>query len=340
MRNTLLMTVALALLSADAAARDRVAIIPLSATGQGAARVASATTRGLVKSLRRARKIQPVLMAQRRAAKLHLCLQEPQCVRSVASSLGVALLLTGHVDRQGDSFHLDLRVVSGQSGEVVGSESVETGQRGVYLPVRAGLVLLAQARSGVKGVKIAAATSRDRAVDVPVTSSFSRIDAEYAAALVEARDTEDPLQKKVATSQPAKHASGAALPAETIVLQDTWTGGHLLSRRYAAPWTLAGIGLAALGTGVGFGVVSSRANSEARASEAQPMAWLARDKARKNALVANICYGVGGAAALTSAIWFIVEYRKDRAESRQLRRIQVGLDVAQGGGAVTARGEF
>jgi hypothetical protein len=70
------------------------------------------------------------------------------------------------------------------------------------------------------------------------------------------------------------------------------------------------------------------------------MAWLARDKARKNALVANICYAAGGAAALTSAIWFIVEYRKDRAESRQLRRIQVGLDVAQGGGAITARGEF
>ena len=87
-------------------------------------------------------------------------------------------------------------------------------------------------------------------------------------------------------------------------------------------------------------MVSAGANNEARAAESQPKAWLARDKAQRNALVANICYGVGGAAALTSAIWFIVEYRRDRAESRQLRRIQVGLDVAQGGGAVTARGEF
>jgi hypothetical protein len=315
----------------------RVAVVPLSGSGKGAVKLAASATRALIKSLRRSRTLQARVLEQRRAAKLRLCLQESECVRTLASSLGTSLLITGHVEPQGTGFHVDLRVVAGASGEAVQSEGLDLAATSGGSAARLGLRLLDRARRGASAV-----AARRTTVDAP--ERFSTSEAESASAIVEARDTEDPLTRKAAASRPAPKKVAVAVapsaPVETEVMHDSWTAGRLFSRRFAATWTLAVVGLGTLGASVAFGVISKRANDDARAAESQLDAWPLRDKAQKNALVANILFGVGGAAALTSTILFIVEYRRDRAECRSVRKVRVAVDVTLGGGAIVARGVF
>jgi TolB-like protein len=175
--------------------RARVAVVPLSGSGKAAAKLAASTTRALVKSLRRSRSLQARVIEQRRAAKLRLCLQEQECVRTLASSLGTSLLITGHVEPQGTGFHVDLRVVAGASGEVVQSEGLDLGVTGGVSAARLALRLLDRGRRGVS--KVVA-----RRTPVVAPERFSTSEAESAAAVVEARDTEDPLTRRAAASRP------------------------------------------------------------------------------------------------------------------------------------------
>jgi len=114
----------------------------------------------------------------------------------------------------------------------------------------------------------------------------------------------------------------------------------LFSRRYTPAWATFAAGVGALGTGVAFGVISNRANQQAQDAEYQKEAYLAHDKAKKNALVANILYGVGGAAILTSALMVYLEHRKEVREHRNERDLSIQVDVAHSGGGIAVRGSF
>lgn len=73
------------------------------------------------------------------------------------------------------------------------------------------------------------------------------------------------------------------------------------------PWVVMGVGLAALGTGVVFGVLMLEDRRIAVEDPVQASAVAALRRAETDALVANVLYATGGAIALGGLIWGIVQ---------------------------------
>jgi hypothetical protein len=312
--------------------RERLAIVPLSSSGAGAAAVAAATVKGLLKAFRSARRVQATLLGAGREDKLRMCLQERRCVRAVSGRLRLRYLLTGHVQAQGSRFLIDLRVIAGTSGEVVASESIEVDRDDATArSVRTSAELVDQARRKVSSAPPKPGKGDD---EDPITAS----DAKLAAAIVEQRDVEDPTlspaERKRLAEEQAKRNAAPPLP-------DVPLSPHLGSSRYWHAWMMMGVGVAALGTGIVFGVIAKSGESKARDAATQPEAYKERDGARKNALVANILYAGGGAALLTSALLFVLEARSEHMDARRAAaRLKAGVELAPGAGTLVVRGWF
>ena len=334
--------------NADAARhRHRVALIPLDHSGKGAARVARRATATMAKKLRRSRGVRVVVLASRRASRLHKCMQVPDCIRAVSKKLHVRYLVAGHVTRlHRRSYRVDLRVVRAD-GEVVQASDFRTRSGKGSYGARLALRLVRKAR------RVRFASAPTRATDVPLRGAmlFSPSEAATAAYVPDAKDVENPLtpeaeeEKQPEAETQVASVDGAtpeaAVPeAEPTVQKETSFGTHIFSKRYTHAWVTLGAGVAALGAGVGFGVISRNANQTALDAEYQREAVLNHDKAKKNALVANVLYGVGGAAVLTSAVMFLLEHRKEQREKRNEHDLSVQFQVAQKGGALTVGGSF
>jgi len=331
---------------ADAARRQtRVALVPLASTGKGASRVAWRATTSMAKQLRRNRGVRVVVLAQRRAQRLHECLQVAHCIQSVSEKLHVRYLVAGHVTKMGRrSFRVDLRVVRAD-GEVVSSDAFNTRTGKGSHSGRLALRLVRKAN------RVRLASAPTRAVDAPLRGAplFSRSEAASAAYTPEGKDVENPLTPEE-ENQPEPELQTAAVdgatpdtaaPAATPTIQKEQSfGTKIFSRRYTHAWATFGAGVAALGAGVAFGVISKNANQAAQDAEYQKASLLSYDKAKKNALVANILYGAGGAAVLTSAVLFYLEHRKEVREKRNEHDLSVQFQVAQGGGGLTVGGSF
>ena len=67
-------------------ARQRVGVVPLSSNGEGADKVAAGVVRAIVAGLK-SQHHELKIFDEARAAKLRLCLQQPSCVRSLASGM-------------------------------------------------------------------------------------------------------------------------------------------------------------------------------------------------------------------------------------------------------------
>jgi TolB-like protein len=328
---------------AKAARKTRVALVPMASTGKGASKVAWKTSRAMAKKLRRTRNLRVVVFAPRRAARLHQCLQVPHCIQALGQKLRVKFLVTGHVTRVGRrAFHVDVRVVR-SDGEVLTSSSYRTSGGGV-----AGARVAARLVSKARRVRLAAASTS--ATDaLPNAPLFSRSEAVSAAATIEARDGENPLTPGEPAPEESDAKKVAVAPTESVPMaptpditaeKETSFASSLFSWRYTHAWATFAAGVGALGTGVAFGVISNRANQQAQDAEYQKEAFLAHDKAKKNALVANILYGAGGAAILTSALMVYLEHRKEVRERRLKHDLSIQLDVAHSGGGIAVRGSF
>jgi TolB-like protein len=335
--------------------RTRVALVPLSASGRGAAKVAWKTTRATAKKMRRNRRVRVVVLNRRRAKRMQRCLQVPRCVQLVARKLRVKYLVTGQVSRLGRGYHVDMMVVSRTTGEVIssGSYKVRSRWRAKARGARLAMRLVYKAK---RGVRVAAASTT--ATDAVETRAplFSRSEAESAAAIIEERDQENPLtpgeekqepEKKPATTVASVQSpdltptAERAAPAEVVVNKEPGLASRLFSGRYVHAWSVAAAGVATLGAGLAFGVTSAKANAAAQEAEYQREAWLQRDKAQKNALTANILYGVGAAAVTTSVILFYLEHSKESKELRNNKQdLSLEFQVAQKGGGVVVKGSF
>ena len=309
-----------------AGGKERLAVIPLSTTGPGADAAASALVRGVLKAFKHAKKIQPLLVGQGREEKFRLCLQKRSCVRAVARQLRVRYFLTGHVTAQGGGYHVDLRVVSARTGEGLASESavVDRGEEGVRLAA----TLVDSARRA----QPAPPTEDDKDdTEEPVTES----DAKFAAAIIEQRDTEDPTaspEERKRAAEEARRAAKERGEAEMVV-PPGWTP-RVTSARYWHFWTTAAAGLAAIGTGVVFGAISKQAVDAARDTTSQRQAFIERDKAKKNAMVANILFGAGGGLVAVSGLLLFLEYRSERADAAR-PRFNLGMNLGGGGDRCT-----
>lgn len=109
-------------------------------------------------------------------------------------------------------------------------------------------------------------------------------------------------------------------------------------------YLLGGVGAVAIGVGVVFGVRASDQDEEAR--ELCPSACRStrgaskNEAARTSALVANISYGVGAAALLTSGYLFFTATSAAESAARQASGVQLGGGVLDDGGFVSLSGHF
>ncbi|MCA9666042.1 MAG: hypothetical protein KC503_10655 [Myxococcales bacterium] len=329
--------------------RERIAVVPISASTWKARRTAHKATRRLLRLLRRSRRFRTVLLP--RSRKMRRCLQLASCVNRIAKRYRVKMIVAGHAERMGRRYHVDLRVVS-QDGEVLKSASFR-GYRSTILWRGSALAyrLTLRARRALRTQRVAA-KSKPKADRKFQAEIVSRSDAAAVANLagMPAQDKEDPDAKAAAEKKAAKGTKVAALgngvPAAAVappVRREPGLMERLWSRRYLHAWATAGAGLAALGAGAVFGTISLKANQASRDEQLQPQAWTMRDKAQKNALTANILFAAGGAAVATSLVLFYLEYKK---ETRELRakddgnNLSIGVNVAREGGGISLKGRF
>lgn len=73
-----------------------------------------------------------------------------------------------------------------------------------------------------------------------------------------------------------------------------------------APWIVAGAGVALIGAGIGFGVVSRDLDGQAAAEPVMATAVDLHAQAETYAIVANVFFVAGGLAALGGAVWGVV----------------------------------
>lgn len=135
------------------------------------------------------------------------------------------------------------------------------------------------------------------------------IDA-YARYLAEAADPPDrgAVEARLATLRAQREALSERGASEVDdadrapIAASTASGGGI----DPAPWVVLGVGLAALGVGIGLGVamqgVSDRAATEPVQREAQAL----YDEAQGLAIGANVLFVVGGLAATAGLVWGVV----------------------------------
>lgn len=317
-------------------AKPRVALVPIAGTGRAARKLAYKLTRSLSKRLRRGRKL--IRLSGRRGAKLRSCLQEPQCVRQLGRKHRVRFLVAGHVLQAGRTFHVDLAVVSVELGGVANSVSFRT--RSKWKVVTGGAATAERLLRGApRAVAKAKAKAPPKVESKPPAKPPVVATAKPEPDVPKLRDEqpEEPIDpKKLLADQnkPPELPKGSATPAG-----EKGFFSSILAKRYWAGWTALMGSTGALVAAIVFGVTSRGAISDAQSTELQVDAWTLRDKAEKNALTANIFFGVAGAAAIASGVLFYLEYKTEQRE-RSRRKLRVDLRVMPQGGAVGLQGHF
>ena len=311
----------------------RVAIAPATAGDAPRRRIAARLTRQIISALRRDRRYRVVRLPVRKKERLRRCLQLPRCTSKLSRRLRVAYFVAAHVDHFEGRLHLDMRVVAGARGAVVAhrvrrSRNVNALLKGSPWVARR---LLASARR---------TPSREQTADVAEDVRL-RADAASGTFVAEAHDAESPVQtpspRKSSARKPADARSVHQQPEEDA---SSSTFGRLWQRRYWAGWAAAGTAAVSLTAAAAFGVISSKANKSSREAELQVEAWQLRDKAKKNALGANVLFGLGAVAALASATLFYLEFREENRERRLSGSVSMGLAFARGGGRLALKGHF
>jgi len=106
-------------------------------------------------------------------------------------------------------------------------------------------------------------------------------------------------------------------------------------------WVLLGVGVAALATGTGFGVVAKQEQDrmESRTFKTQSGYDDAVDAVNTNALVADVSFGVGGAAVAAGLILFLVDALSGE-EPGEEPAVSIAPAASEGGGSLILEGRF
>lgn len=319
---------------------NRIALIPFSANGKGAHAVAVTASSAMSKALKRQKKLKFIMLPEKRGADLRTCLQDRACVKKLGQGLRADYFITGHVEKQTSLFFMDIRVISSSTSDVIISEMIRVPNANA-----------AKKRSPQFAAKIQGAIKKSQktyAKSDAKEKKFVTSDNSDVLARSGPGDEENPLTNKKPAPPPqpkqldstlAKDSAADAM-AEKEAKKGPSLVSQLVSKRYWPAWAAAGAGLTALGVGITFGVVSSNANSTAQETTSQPEAVINHDKAEKNALVANIMYGISGGAFIASAVLFYLEHRKETSESYAGLPINLTWNVSGKGYALMLEGRF
>lgn len=315
-------------------AKPRVALVPIAGTGRAARKLAYKLTRELGKRLRRGRTL--VRLSSRKGAKLRSCLQEAACVRELGRKHRVRFLVAGHVLQAGRNFHVDLAVVSVELGGVANSLSFRTRSKWKVVKGAAAKAerLLRAAPRAVAKAKASPKVEPKAKAEPPAVATKPPVDPPETPKLN--NEPEEPIDPKKLLAdqnkQPEQPQKGQATGEKGFF-------SSIFAKRYWAGWTALMGSTGALVAAIVFGVTSRGAISDAESTEVQIDAWTLRDKAQKNALTANIFFGVAGAAAIASGVLFYLEYKAERRERRR-RKLRVDLRVMPQGATLGLQGTF
>jgi hypothetical protein len=145
---------------------------------------------------------------------------------------------------------------------------------------------------------------------------------------------------------PAVAASGAASGSEAV---NTTLEGETQGRRVTWPvYTLGGIALASVGVGAYFGYTGTQDAKDMGKSMSEggckPQCSDSQiDDARTKLIVANVLFGVGGAAAVGALVTYLVSKPKaadDTAAGDSSMAFGFDLDVRRSGGVALLRGSY
>ncbi|MDY0060606.1 MAG: hypothetical protein RBU45_12420 [Myxococcota bacterium] len=134
---------------------------------------------------------------------------------------------------------------------------------------------------------------------------LGQLDAKAIAAL-----DQELAAAKAAGIKPGSKLRGAKDPVAPVVPVATptspkATGGGGKIRLLT--WALLGTGVAALGAGSAFGVLANGAVDDFDAATVRAKAQEAKDSAESHALIANVGFGVGGAALAAGAVLLVLD---------------------------------
>lgn len=285
---------------ASAAAPTRIAVVPLLGTDKGTTKTARSLTRVLIRALGSTRAGRGArLLPRGRAARFLRCVQQTACLRGLGATKGASHFIAGQVARLGSRLHLDLWLISVESGGIARSGSVRARDGGTL-----GRRLRILTRRLVSGLPVAepAVASRPprRAPSQKTSGASGGIRApNWAAAGEDEGSGGDADGGVIGDEQESDEGDEPSLWADLRL----WT------------WVCAGAAVVSLGTAAGFGVAALAAKANAEDARYQGEAALEHDAAKKNALAANVLFGVGGVlAAATGALFYFAYFagKEDR----------------------------
>lgn len=175
----------------------------------------------------------------------------------------------------------------------------------------------------------------ERLPDVPRAITEYRRYLDHAGTTAEqrgkARRALEALEEEVApraTPQPVASAAPAATANATAVEAPP---PAKVERSYAPSWILLGVGVAGLGVGTTFAIMASSEAATYRTEVSSAERVEIEDRARGQALAADIGFGVGAASVVAAAVVFLLTGEDEPAVAIAPRASADGVGLAVGG---------
>jgi tetratricopeptide (TPR) repeat protein len=175
----------------------------------------------------------------------------------------------------------------------------------------------------------------ERLPDVPRAITEYRRYLDHAGTTAEqrgkARRALEALEEEVApraTPQPVASAAPAATANATAVVAPP---PAKVERSYAPSWILLGVGVAGLGVGTTFAIMASSEAATYRTEVSSAERVEIEDRARGQALAADIGFGVGAASVVAAAVVFLLTGEDEPAVAIAPRASADGVGLAVGG---------
>lgn len=282
---------------------------------------------------------------------LQACGGRPECIAPWASSLSANRVVVGTLDRNENSYLVKLFLVDLRSKAIV-----STVDRSILIAARRLQADLAAALPGflaghAEGTgKVSITTSRPDATVVldgevtgqtPVTleakpgKHILKVTKEGFLAIDRFVDVTEGKVSEVALL--LTPIPGTVVTDDAPLKVKSSSPGERSSRIPTGTWISGGAAVVAAGAGAYFAVTASSLHTRAGAG---PVYDITRNEAlsgKRDALLANICFGVAGAAAVTAVVFALVPGREPVRDSAAP---QASLAPVRGGAAFTLSSSF
>jgi len=288
------------------------------------------------------------------------CGAEPGCIAKLGKVLGVRYVVAIGAANLGLATGMTLSIIDAQSGMVVGrSDRVEAGDLST-MAVAGALTAALPVQLCTPSATLVVLSDVERAAvlvdDMPFgTTPLSPLTLSMGEHIVRVeREGHQPFRKKI-KAEPGmvieSRATRVPLDVGTLAPLNGPPPEQPTSGRRGASYVAAGVAVAALGSGVGFGLWTSSEKDRYLSScrshfgrdcatvglpgeEPQSLADI-RDSAQSKSLVANVSYGLAGTAAAAAVVLFLLDGTESPAAGTSLY-----VAPAPDGAAVSLCGSF